>query len=37
MESKHKCKSNNEAKKSCKVMILDEKIKILYKLRGSRL
>jgi hypothetical protein len=29
MESKHKSKSDNEAKKSCKVMTPDEKIKIL--------
>jgi hypothetical protein len=35
MESKHECKSDNEAKKSCKVMTLDEKIKILENLRGS--
>jgi hypothetical protein len=34
MESKRKCKSDNEAKKSCKVMTLDEKIKILDKFRG---
>jgi hypothetical protein len=33
--SKRKCKSDNEAKKSCKVMTLDEKIKILDKLRGG--
>jgi hypothetical protein len=35
MESKRKCNSDNEAKKSCKVMTLDEKIKILDKLRGG--
>jgi hypothetical protein len=34
-ESKRKCKSDNEVKKSCKVMTLDEKIKILDKLRGG--
>jgi hypothetical protein len=34
-ESKRKCKSDNEAKKSCKVMTLDEKINILDKLRGG--
>jgi hypothetical protein len=34
-ESKRKCKSDNEAKKSCKVMTLDGKIKILDKLRGG--
>jgi hypothetical protein len=33
MESKRKCKSDNKVKKSCKVMTLDEKIKILDKLR----
>jgi hypothetical protein len=33
MGSKRKCKSDNETKKSCKVMALDEKIKILDKLR----
>jgi hypothetical protein len=32
---KPKCKSDNEANKSCKVMTLDEKIKILDKLRGG--
>jgi hypothetical protein len=35
MESKRKCKSDNEAKESCKVMTLDEKVKIPDKLRGS--
>jgi hypothetical protein len=35
MESKHKCRSDNEAKKSCKVMTLDEKIQILDKLCGG--
>jgi hypothetical protein len=34
-ESNRKCKSYNEAKKSCKVMTVDEKIKILDKLRGG--
>jgi hypothetical protein len=33
MESKQKCKSDNEATNSLKVMTLDEKIKILDKLR----
>jgi hypothetical protein len=35
MESKRKCKSDNEAKTSCEVMTLDDKIKILDKLRGG--
>jgi hypothetical protein len=35
MESKRKCKSDNEVKKSCKVMTPDEKIKILVLLRGG--
>jgi hypothetical protein len=35
MESKRKCKSDNEANKRCKVMILDEKIMILGQLRGA--
>jgi hypothetical protein len=35
VESKRKCKSDNEAKKSCKVMVPDEKIKILDKLRSG--
>jgi hypothetical protein len=35
MESKRKCKNDNEANKSCKVMTLDEKIKIPDKLRGG--
>jgi hypothetical protein len=35
MELKRKCVSENEAKKSCKVMTLDEKIKILDTLRGG--
>jgi hypothetical protein len=35
MESKRKCKSDNEAKKSCKVMALDEKIQILETLHGG--
>lgn len=36
MESKCKCKSENDANKSCKSMILDKKIKILNKLRGNK-
>jgi hypothetical protein len=35
MESECKCKSNNEVKKSCKVITLGEKINILDKLRGD--
>jgi hypothetical protein len=35
MESKRKYKIGNEAKKCCKVMILNDKIKILDKLRGG--
>jgi hypothetical protein len=35
MESKRKYKSDNEARKSCKVITLDEKIKILNKYRGG--
>jgi hypothetical protein len=35
MEPKRKRKAENEAEESCKVMILDEKIKILDKLRGG--
>jgi hypothetical protein len=35
IESKRECKSDNEAKISCYVMIQDEKIKILDKLRGG--
>jgi hypothetical protein len=35
MESKRKCKSDNTAEKSCKVMTLDEEILILGKLRGG--
>jgi phage gp16-like protein len=34
-EMKTKCKSDNETKISCKVMTLDEKIKILDKLGGG--
>jgi hypothetical protein len=34
-KSKRKYKSDNEANKSCKVMTLDEKIKILDKLRNG--
>jgi hypothetical protein len=29
MESKRKCKSDNEAMESCKVMTLEEKMKIV--------
>jgi hypothetical protein len=36
MESKRKCNSDSEAKKNCKVMTLDEKIKIVDQLRGGR-
>jgi hypothetical protein len=35
MESKRKCKTDNEAKKSGKFMTLDEKIKIVGKLPGG--
>jgi hypothetical protein len=35
MESNRKCESDNEVKKSCNVMTLDEEIKILGKLRGG--
>jgi hypothetical protein len=35
MESTRKCKSGNEAKKTCKVMTLDDKIRILGKLHGG--
>jgi hypothetical protein len=35
VESKRECKSDNEAKKSCKFMTPDEKIKITDKLRGG--
>jgi hypothetical protein len=35
MESKCKCKRDNEAKKSCKIMILDEKTNILNELHGD--
>jgi hypothetical protein len=35
MDSKCKCKHDSEAKKSCKIMTLDEKLKILDKLCGS--
>jgi hypothetical protein len=35
MESKCVCKSDNEANKSCKVMTVDEKIKILDKYHGG--
>jgi hypothetical protein len=35
MESKRKYKSDNEANRSCKVMALDERIKILDKSRGG--
>jgi hypothetical protein len=33
VESKHKCKKDNEAKKNCKVIALFGKIKILDKLQ----
>jgi hypothetical protein len=35
METKRKHESENKANKICKVITLDEKIKILYKLRGG--
>jgi hypothetical protein len=35
VESKRKCKSDNEVKKSCDVMTLDDKVEILQKLRGG--
>jgi hypothetical protein len=35
MESKRKCISDNGARKSCKVMTLEEKMKILDTLRGG--
>jgi hypothetical protein len=35
MESERKCTSDYEAKKSCKIMTLDEKIKIVDELRGG--
>jgi hypothetical protein len=35
MESKRKCKTDNKAKISFKVMTLDEKMKILDKLRSG--
>jgi hypothetical protein len=35
LESRRKSKSDNEAKKSCKVMTTDEKLKILCKVRGG--
>jgi hypothetical protein len=35
MESKRKCKCDNEVKETCKVMTQHEKIKILDKLRGG--
>jgi hypothetical protein len=35
MESKCKCKSNNDVKKSCKVITLGEKINILDTLCGD--
>jgi hypothetical protein len=36
MKSKRKCKSDNGAKTSCKVMTLDEKIKILDELPDDK-
>jgi hypothetical protein len=35
MESRRKFKSDNEEKKSCMIMTLDKKIKILDKSRGG--
>jgi hypothetical protein len=35
MESTRKCKSDNKANKSCKVMTPEENIMILDKLRGG--
>jgi hypothetical protein len=35
MESKRKYGNDNETKKSCKIMALDEKTKILDRLRGG--
>jgi hypothetical protein len=35
MESKRKCKNDSKTKRSCKVMTVDEKIKILDKLHGG--
>jgi hypothetical protein len=35
MESKPKCKSDNEAKKICKIITSEEKINILDKFRGG--
>jgi hypothetical protein len=35
VESKSRYKSDNEVNKSCKVMTLDDKIKVLDKLRGG--
>jgi hypothetical protein len=35
MESERKCRSDNKAKKSCKIMTLDEKIDIVDELRGG--
>jgi hypothetical protein len=35
MESKCKCKSDNEANKCCEVVTLEEKIKIVDKSRGG--
>jgi hypothetical protein len=35
MESKLVCKYDNKAKTCCEVMTLDEKIEIIYKLRGG--
>lgn len=35
MESKRKCNSDNEGRKSCDVMTLAEKTEVLYKLRSD--
>jgi hypothetical protein len=35
VETKRKRENDNKTRKSCKVMILDEKIKIIDKLRGG--
>jgi hypothetical protein len=35
MKLKRKCRRDNEAKESCKIMTLDEKVKILDKLHGG--
>jgi hypothetical protein len=35
LESKHKCKSDNEAKINCQVVALDDTVKKNSKLRGD--